>query len=57
MNRRFWHGKTGTRLSSGRCSHCNGSNFKYSNGREFSVDGVRGYRCVLCGTVKPERMP
>lgn len=47
-------GKTGTRLESKRCSECGGSGFTYSNGFETSVDGVRGYRCMQCETIKPE---
>jgi len=47
-------GKTGKRLDSGRCSECGYSNFTYSNGHEISEDGVRGYRCVGCGAIKPE---
>ena len=48
-------GKTGARLESGRCSECGASGFTYSNGLEVSADGVRGYRCLECGTIKPER--
>lgn len=54
MDKRFWHGKTGTRTATGRCSECGWSNFLYNNGTEYSQDGVRGYRCVNCNTVKPE---
>lgn len=37
-----------------RCGECGGSNFAYSNGQEWSADGIRGYRCAGCGNVKPE---
>jgi len=50
-----WYGKTGIRRDDGRCSNCGASNFSYNNGHEISEDGVRGYRCVTCGTIKPER--
>src|ERR1019366_5593541 len=52
---RFWQGKTGRRRADGRCSDCGASNFRYHQSGERSEDGVRGYPCVLCGTVKPER--
>ena len=52
--RRFWHGKTGHRTESGRCSQCQCSGFVQSNGNEVSADGVRGYRCMQCDTIKPE---
>ena len=48
------HGKTGTRRADKRCSDCGASGFTYNNGHEFSIDGVRGYRCMTCGTIKPE---
>jgi len=51
---RFWRGKTGTRRADKRCSECGASGFVYSNGAEISVEGVRGYRCMSCGTIKPE---
>lgn len=41
----------------GRCGACGGSGFVYSNGHEVSACGVRGYRCMQCGAVKPERKP
>lgn len=47
-------GKTGKRIESKRCSECDGNVFVYRNGIEFSEDGVRGYRCIVCGTIKPE---
>ena len=40
----------------GRCGVCGGSGFVYSNGFEFSKCGMRGYRCLQCGSVKPERV-
>lgn len=51
---KFCHGATGTRRPDGRCSSCGASGFAYSNGQECSADGVRGYRCMTCGTIKPE---
>lgn len=45
----------GARTESGRCSKCGASGFEYSNGNEISVCGVRGYRCMTCHTIKPER--
>ena len=48
-------GKTGVRLDNGHCSECDCAGFSYNNGNEFSVDGVRGYRCLECGAIKPER--
>lgn len=48
------HGATGTRLESGRCSCCGSSGFSYRNGTEWSAEGIRGYRCMSCGTIKPE---
>lgn len=50
------HGATGKRLRNGRCSCCGGSGFVYSNGTEFSRQGVRGYRCLGCNTIKPEKV-
>ena len=50
----YGHGKTGARRPDGRCSECVASGFCYSNGFEWSRDGVRGYRCMTCGTIKPE---
>jgi hypothetical protein len=50
-----WHGPTGTRRPDGKCSGCGASGFTYSNGNEISAAGVRGYRCMTCGTIKPER--
>lgn len=44
-------GKTGIRTSTGRCSECGASGFSYAG---YSKDGVRGYRCMTCGTIKPE---
>ena len=49
------HGLTGERRTDGRCSNCGGSGFTYNNGHEWSRDGVRGYRCDTCATIKPER--
>lgn len=49
-----WWGETGSRREDRRCSKCGGSGFEYSNGFEISRDGVRGYRCLECGTIKPE---
>lgn len=48
------HGKLGTRRTDGRCSECGASGFAYNNGHEVSICGVRGYRCMTCGTIKPE---
>lgn len=48
------HGKLGERQPDGRCSHCGASNFTYP---AFSDEGVRGYGCAQCGTIKPERKP
>lgn len=53
----FYRGKTSVRTEDGRCAECGWSNFEYSNGYEFSRDGVRGYRCMNCGAIKPERRP
>ena len=47
-------GKTGVRQEDKRCSECGASGFVYSNGYETSADGVRGYRCLSCDTIKPE---
>ena len=47
-------GKTGELRPDKRCSECGGSGFSYRNGSEYSEDGVRGYRCMQCGTIKPE---
>jgi hypothetical protein len=49
-------GKTGTRARAPHCSECDGKGgFWYGNGSEFSEDGVRGYRCLSCGAIKPEK--
>lgn len=48
-----WYGKTGSRSDSGRCTECNGSHFRYDNGMHWSEDGIRGYRCENCKTIKP----
>ena len=53
---RGW-GKTGKQLETKHCSECDGASFSYSNGHEWSIDGVRGYRCNHCGTIKPEADP
>ena len=39
----------------GNCGRCGGGNFRYSNGQEFGRNGTRGYMCVPCGAIKPER--
>ena len=39
------------RAHMGACGRCGGGNFRYL---EVSRAGVRGYRCVMCGAVKPE---
>ena len=49
---RHWHGKTGVRLPDGHCSSCGAAGFSYRG--DYSSDGVRGYRCMTCGTIKPE---
>jgi hypothetical protein len=48
-------GETGSLREDKRCSYCGGAGFTYRNGNEFSRDGVRGFRCMRCRTVKPER--
>jgi hypothetical protein len=48
-------GPTGTRIENGHCSFCDFASFEYRNGTEWSADGVRGYRCNGCGTIKPEK--
>jgi hypothetical protein len=53
-NGHYGYGATGVRTEGGQCSHCNAANFVYTNGHEWSADGVRGYRCTLCKTIKPE---
>jgi hypothetical protein len=47
-------GETGDVREDKRCSGCGGAAFTYRNGHEFSREGVRGYRCMSCGTIKPE---
>jgi len=47
-------GATGKRMTDGSCSVCGCRGFSYQNGRHVSSDGVRGYRCLECGTIKPE---
>ncbi|MCK9377699.1 MAG: hypothetical protein M0P73_16325 [Syntrophobacterales bacterium] len=37
------------------CGHCDGAGFSYQNGAHTSLQGVRGYRCMCCGAIKPER--
>jgi len=39
----------------GKCGRCGCGGFVYSNGFETSKDGIRGYRCLGCGSIKPER--
>lgn len=48
-------GDTGTRTADGGCSACGCKGFAYGNGLHVSRDGVRGYRCLECGTIKPEQ--
>ena len=48
-------GDTVAPKANGCCGRCGWGNFRYINGLEFSRDGVRGYRCLGCGAVKPER--
>lgn len=50
---RSW-GKTGLNLETGLCSGCGSAAFWDNSGHEWSRDGVRGYRCMECGTVKPQ---
>jgi len=45
---------TGRRTPDGTCSDCGGAGFSYDNGAHVSVDGVRGYRCMTCGSIKGE---
>jgi len=47
-------GKAAAPDPEGRCGECGFAHFAYNNGHEFSADGVRGYRCVNCGSIKPE---
>lgn len=51
---RFGHGEVVAPDLEGRCGKCGHANFIYNNGHEFSASGVRGYRCVNCGSIKPE---
>ena len=37
-----------------KCGRCGFANFRYSNGHEYSSDGIRGYRCLGCGAIKPD---
>jgi hypothetical protein len=39
----------------GRCGRCGFANFAYNNGYEIAANGTRGYRCVNCSAIKPER--
>jgi hypothetical protein len=48
-------GHTGERCGDGCCSECGSAGFEYNNGHEWSIDGIRGYRCMSCGVLKPER--
>lgn len=34
-----------------KCGRCGFANFRYC---EYSSDGIRGYRCVGCGAIKPD---
>jgi len=54
MYRTDFYGRVVEPTADRRCGYCAGAAF---NDCYHAEDGTRGYRCIRCGHIKPEREP